>query len=144
MREIYLVKWTPGPDFPMPDGVKGLRFLRCQANGVHNQKHNFCMFFSVPEMDSNHLFCFDPRGVNTVTRVYMVEVEASLVKSLVKSLDFTDDQSTLVQVMAWCHQATSLYLSQCWSKSMSPYGVTRPQWVNTWMKETMNDQNAIV
>ena len=29
-------------------------------------------------------------------------------------LDFTDDQSTLVQVMAWCRQATSHYLSQCW------------------------------
>ena len=45
------------------------------------------------------------------------------------SLDFTDDQSTLVQVMAWCHQATSHYLNQCWPRYMSPYGVTRPQWV---------------
>ena len=45
------------------------------------------------------------------------------------SLDFTDDQSTLVQVMAWCRQATSHYLSQCWPRYMSPYGVTRPQWV---------------
>ena len=45
-------------------------------------------------------------------------------------LDFIDDQSTLVQVMAWCRQATSHYLSQCWPRSLSPYGVTRPQWVN--------------
>ena len=45
------------------------------------------------------------------------------------SLNFTDDQSTLVQVMAWCHQATSHYRSQCWPRSLSPYGVTRPQWV---------------
>ena len=45
------------------------------------------------------------------------------------SLDFTDDQSTLVQVMAWCRQATSHYLSQCWPRSLSPYGITRPQWV---------------
>ena len=44
------------------------------------------------------------------------------------SLDLTDDKSTLAQVMAWCHQATSHYLSQCWPRSMSPY-VTRPQWV---------------
>ena len=43
--------------------------------------------------------------------------------------DLTDDKSTLVQVMAWCRQATSHYLSQCWPSSMSPYGVTRPQWV---------------
>ena len=46
-----------------------------------------------------------------------------------KPQDFTDDKSTLVQVMAWCHQATSHYLSQCWPSSLSPYGVTRPQWV---------------
>ena len=46
------------------------------------------------------------------------------------SLDFTDDQSTLVQVMAWCRQATSHYLSRCRPRSPSPYGVTRPQWVN--------------
>ena len=45
------------------------------------------------------------------------------------SLDFTDYQSTLVQVMAWCRQATSHYLSQCWPRSLLPYGVTRPQWV---------------
>ena len=47
------------------------------------------------------------------------------------SLDFTDDQSTLVQVMAWCRQATSHYLSQCWPRSLSPYGVIRPQWVHS-------------
>ena len=46
------------------------------------------------------------------------------------SLDFTDNQSTLVQVMAWCCQETSHYLSQCWPRSLSPYGITRPQWVN--------------
>ena len=41
-----------------------------------------------------------------------------------------DDKSTLVQVMAWCHQATSHYLIQCWPRFMATYGVTRPQWVN--------------
>ena len=45
--------------------------------------------------------------------------------------DLTDDKSTLVQVMAWCRQATSHYLSQCWPRSMSPNGITRPQWVNS-------------
>ena len=43
----------------------------------------------------------------------------------------SDDKSTLVQVMAWCHQAASHYLSQCCPRSLSPYGVTRPQWVNS-------------
>ena len=46
------------------------------------------------------------------------------------SLDLTDDKSTLVQVMAWCRQATSHYLSQCWPRSMSPNGITRPEWVD--------------
>ena len=45
-------------------------------------------------------------------------------------LDLTDDKSTLVKVMAWCRQATNHYLCQCWPRSLSPYGVTRPQWVN--------------
>ena len=45
------------------------------------------------------------------------------------SLDLTDDKSTLVQVMAWCHQAPSHCLSQCWPRSLLPYGVTRSQWV---------------
>ena len=43
--------------------------------------------------------------------------------------DFTDDKSTLVQVMAWCHQASSHYLNHCWPSSVPPYGITGPQWV---------------
>ena len=54
------------------------------------------------------------------------------------STDLTDDKSTLVQVMAWSHQATSHYLSQCWPRSMSPYGVTRPQWVNSSLLSAAN------
>ena len=56
--------------------------------------------------------------------------------SHMKSLDLTDEKSTLVQVMAWCCQATSHYLSQCWLRSMLPYGVTRPQWINSYGPET--------
>ena len=51
------------------------------------------------------------------------------------SLDFTDDQSTMVQAMAWCRQATSHYLSQCWPRSLLPYGVSRPEWVNSLVPE---------
>ena len=52
-----------------------------------------------------------------------------LVNAQLMPHDLTVDKSTLVQVMAWCRQATSNYLSQCWHRSVSPYGVTRPQWV---------------
>ena len=45
------------------------------------------------------------------------------------SWDLGDDKSTLVQVMAWCRQATSHYPKQCWPRSLPPYGVTGPQWV---------------
>ena len=40
--------------------------------------------------------------------------------------------------MAWCRQAASHYLSQCWPWSMSPYSVTRPQWVNLYEKHHQN------
>ena len=46
------------------------------------------------------------------------------------SLNPTYNESTLIQVMAWCREAASHYLSHCWSHSMLPYGVTRPQSVN--------------
>ena len=42
-------------------------------------------------------------------------------------LKLTDDKSTLVHVMAWCYQAPSHYLNQCWPSSLMPWGVTRPQ-----------------
>ena len=41
-----------------------------------------------------------------------------------------DDKRMLVQVMAWCRQATSHYLNQCWPRSMSPYDVTKPRLIN--------------
>ena len=41
----------------------------------------------------------------------------------------SDDKSILVQVMAWCRKAPNHYLSQCWPRSMSPWGITRPQQV---------------
>ena len=42
-----------------------------------------------------------------------------------------DDKSTLVQVMPWCHHATSHYLHQCWPRSISPYDMSRLQWLKT-------------
>ena len=41
----------------------------------------------------------------------------------------TNEKSALVQVMVWWRQATSHYLSQYWPRFMSPYGITRPQWI---------------
>ena len=43
-----------------------------------------------------------------------------------------DHKSTLIQVMASCHQAPTHYLNQCWLRSMTRYSVTRPQRFNLW------------
>ena len=52
--------------------------------------------------------------------------------------NLTDEKSILVQVMAWCRQATSHYLNQCWPRSPTPYGVTMPQWVKGSLKSSDN------
>ena len=44
-------------------------------------------------------------------------------------MDANNLMSSLAQVMPRCCQAARHYLSQCWPWSMSPYGVTRPQWL---------------
>ena len=61
------------------------------------------------------------------------------------SLDFTDDQLTLVQVLAWCHQATSHYLNQCWPRfqchlaSLGPNELI-PAWINNYIYYKMWDE----
>ena len=44
--------------------------------------------------------------------------------------DLFEGKSILVHVMAWCCQAASHYVIQCWWRFQMPYGVTRPQWEN--------------
>ena len=73
--------------------------------------------------DNNRFICFQsgpfkgPTWLETVLHDEM-------------SLDLTDYKSPLVQVTAWCRQAKSHYLSQCWPRSILPHGTTRLQWVN--------------
>ena len=49
----------------------------------------------------------------------------------------------MVQVKVCCCQATSNYLGQCWPSSMTPYGTTRPQWINWWSGECYTWQHSI-
>ena len=46
-----------------------------------------------------------------------------------KAIPNKGSPSILVQVMAWCRQASSHYLNQCWLRSILPYGVTTSQCV---------------
>ena len=41
----------------------------------------------------------------------------------------TKEKSTLVQVIAWYHHVTSLYLSQFLPRTMLPYGISQQQWI---------------
>ena len=43
--------------------------------------------------------------------------------------------------MAWCRQAASHYLSQCWHGSLSPYDVTRPQYFRDYDRLTYLSQH---
>ena len=56
-----------------------------------------------------------------------------------------DEKSTLVQVMAWCCQAASHYLNQCWPTSPTWYGVTRQELINinnvTWRSVNSSPTN---
>ena len=45
-----------------------------------------------------------------------------------------NEKLALDEMIAWCHQATSHYMSQCWPRSMLPYGITNTQWVTSWRK----------
>ena len=41
--------------------------------------------------------------------------------------NINNGKAKFLQIMAWYCQATSHYLSQCWLRSMTPYGITMPQ-----------------
>ena len=77
------------------------------------------------------------RDLDTIIKnvIFSLSLQTGIFRSLYDNVirwmpqDLTDDKSTLGQAMAWCHQAASHYLGQCWPSYMSSYGVTRPQWV---------------
>ena len=56
-------------------------------------------------------------------------------------LDLTD-KSTVVEIISWCRQVPSHYLSQCSPSSISPCGVTRPQWINVRIRNSKTLKNA--
>ena len=58
--------------------------------------------------------------------------------------NLANEKSTLVPVRTWRCQATSHCVNQCWPRSMSPYHVTRPQWVTAWTEWWNFNQNIKV
>ena len=56
------------------------------------------------------------------SRVDMLSISCEIALSWMPQ-DFTDDKSTLAQVMAWCLTAPSHYLGQCWPRSTSTHDI---------------------
>ena len=75
--------------------------------------------------------CDSKRGISNL--VLLIDIFRSSHDNALNWMpqDLTDDKSTLVQVMAWCRQATSHYLRQNWLSPLLPNDLTRPQQVNT-------------
>ena len=58
------------------------------------------------------------------------------------SQDLTYETLTLVQVMAWSHQAiTYYYPNLCWASSVPPHGITRGQWIKEIYKSARSEKN---
>ena len=58
--------------------------------------------------------------------------------------NLTDDKSTLVQVMAWCRQAPSHYLSQCWPRSLRHLASLGPNELNLHFSTNYTSFNVCV
>ena len=64
--------------------------------------------------------------------IYIMSIQVNIAVGCMPE-DLCDGKWTLIQVMAWWHQAPSHYLSQCWLTYMLWYGVIRPQLINLGM-----------
>ena len=65
--------------------------------------------------------------------IYILSIPNEIVLKCIPQ-NFSDDKSTLIHIMAWCHHRTIHYLSQCWPRSMLSYGIARSQWVEYVLK----------
>ena len=68
---------------------------------------------------------------------------ALLVKFLSDECHRTSLNSTLVQVMAWCQQATSHYLSQWWPRFMLAYGASHNEFPVV-LQQSVHSIDAII
>ena len=90
-----------------------------------------------------HICVTRPQWVKCVIFQHILKIYTLSISSEIASRwmpqNFIDDKSTLVQVMAWCRQATSHYLSQV-GRSILPYhqayGI---RWANEYSTMNGND-----
>ena len=81
----------------------------------------YCIL-SYTREDFNNVNGFNNEESREMQMVFMLRLEifSSSYEIALRCMlqNLSDDKSILVQVMAWCHQATSHYLSQCWLRSL--------------------------
>ena len=95
-------------------GMLSTLFTFCEGTWSYHSPVNFPHTGQVMHNFDALFFCWHKQAVEQTVKLLMIR----------------DVMSTLVQVMAWCSQETSHYLSQCWPSSMLPYNIIRPHWVN--------------
>ena len=127
----------------LPDSDRG--DFRCRR--AINSPSFRCVQMQICGHGNGHGWC--PNIVNELTHLspgkYGDDFKSILFKLLIQnsslgahcksvlrwmSQNLTSEMSTLVQVMAWCRQPTSHYLDQCCPRSLMPYGIISPWWIN--------------
>ena len=101
-----------------------------QLSDVSDFDQSCGLWWEVADTDGEHVL--EEGNTKLQHQILLIGIIRSSYDNVLRwmSWDLSEDKSTLVQVMAWCRQATSHYLSQCWPRSVSPYGIIRAQWVN--------------
>ena len=69
-----------------------------------------------------------PRNFKLISRINILSNSCEITLRWMPQ-EPTDGNLKLVQVMAWCRQAISHRVSKRRPRSLSPYGIPRPQWV---------------
>ena len=90
---------------------------------------SFCIQITVIQVNSLVPERFEWNTRQVILQLILKRLMTEVAFSWWDHVNANGSHRTLLHVMAWCHQATSHYLSHCRPRSMSPYCITRPQWV---------------
>ena len=134
---IYRFDFLKPVKFSCSDNLSCVQMQICDhANG-----HGWC-----PNI-VNELAHLSPRncGDNFKSILFKLFIQNSRLGAHSKSArwmpqNLISEKPTPVQVMAWCHQATSHYLDQCCPRSLMPYRIISPWWVHLEKSSIMEHQ----
>ena len=88
---------------------------------VPSDMHTVVFCFVLSRFYDWSLTCWPLRNTKVISQVLFFSISFFQLISLTLHVAYVpqnlNDKSTLVQVMAWCRQAPSHYLNQCWPRS---------------------------